>query len=341
MLSEELNMNPEVKSPAAPDSKSRSQGSKGLVWSPVKSLSAEWHSLDVSSHGFIPFLLWLFLFFGGIWFPATGFLRAIFEGQPLPVTYWTPDNTPKTETATPAKPAVTPANSTIVTSAAPDAAGSKEEAGAQPQSPLASGSEDSKAVTLNAWLLLPCLIACCLFWSWTNLALLCVMASSMGEVNRTRLRRSLQEKIDGIDPRPDFRLACTRAFVVYLITIVNGITFGGSLMPSMESGQNDYTRIAVLACIASFLASYRPEFFEALLHKFSSTTTGKEQGVVKSPDSVPPADASDDEAAKVLHKQFEAAARTNNERLPTETVGSSLLADKQSASPQETTIAVK
>lgn len=333
-------MNPKAKTTPAPGSESPSKGIDGLVWLPVKSLSAGFHGLDVSSHGFIPFLLWLFLFFGGIWFPATGFLKAIFEGKPLPVTYWTPEATPKAATGTSAKPTETPASLPETASTAPDTSGSKAETEVPPNSQPSNGSADSKAATLSAWLLFPCLVACCLFWSWTNLALLCVMASSMGEVNRTRLRRSLQEKIDGIDPRPDFRLACTRAFVVYLITIVNGITFGGSLMPSMESGQSDYTRIAVLACIASFLASYRPEFFEALLQKFSSATTGKEQSNAASVVSVPPADASDDEAAAILHKQFEAASGTNDDaQMPVKTVNSIPSAEqhRESSEDSETT----
>jgi hypothetical protein len=233
---------------------------------PVRSAVDAFHRVDLSSHGYIPFLLWLCLFFGGIWFPATTLLKYYFEGGPAPQTVLVP---------------VMPVTGIV-----------------------------------SFFYTIFCLGACVLFWSWTNLALLCVMSSTMGEINRTRASRR-----QGISPEdaapPEYRIACTRAFVVYLLALVNGITFGGSLVtPGAGSDiQGTYIRVAVMACIASFIASYRPEFFDSLLSRFAATgeqqeSTSRTTVVAISSESkstsshVPAAHLSDDEAAPVLNRQF-------------------------------------
>jgi hypothetical protein len=180
------------------------------------------YQVDLSSHGYVPLLLWLALFFGGIWFPATSFLRHYFEGGNAPNVILLPV--------------------------------------------LEVTGIGSLFHNLG------CLGACMLFWSWTNLALLCVMSSTMGEINRTRAGRRFSE-VPEMQTIPEYRIACTRAFVVYLIALVNGITFSGTLVSPGEAShvQGTYIRVAILASITSFLVSYRPEFFDRLLNRFSAT----------------------------------------------------------------------
>jgi len=233
---------------------------------PVRCAVDAFYRIDLSSHGYVPFLLWLCLFFGGIWFPATTLLKYYFEGGPAPQTVLVP---------------VMPVTGIV-----------------------------------SFFYNLFCLVACVLFWSWTNLALLCVMSSTMGEINRTRANRTRSDTTEEA-ARPEYRIACTRAFVVYLMALVNGITFGGSLVtPGAGSDiQGTYIRVAVMACIASFIASYRPEFFDSLLSRF--TATGEQQESTRETTvvaiatektstigHVPAAHLSDDEAAPVLNRQF-------------------------------------
>ncbi|MEZ6061696.1 MAG: hypothetical protein R3C19_15215 [Planctomycetaceae bacterium] len=190
--------------------------------------------IDQWSHGYVPFLLWLALLFGGIWFPATGFLNHIFGAGEMPNTVFTPH----------AKP----------------------------------GASVGLAGAV-------CVIPfCLLFWTWTNLAFLCVMASSMGEVNRwenrrhKELRRAARPEVHvsgngSTAELPDYRMACTRAFFVYLFTLLNELAVVGSLTPPSggEFVQSGYTRIAVLSSLLCFIASYRPSFYESMVSKFGTS----------------------------------------------------------------------
>lgn len=178
---------------------------------------------DLRSYGYIPFALWLMLLFGGIWFPATGFLKFVFEGEPLPDTEF-------------------------------------------------FGPEMKKGQfgPLNSLITLP---FCLLFWAWTNLAFLCLMASAMGEVSRWK--RDTADVSDD-DPEfngPDYRAACTRAFFVYLFTLLNEVTVAGSLTMAGAHGQSTYTRIAILSSLFCFVASYRPDFFDGLVNRFGAGQT--------------------------------------------------------------------
>ncbi len=209
--------------------------------------------VDQWSHGYVPFLLWLALLFGGIWFPATGFLNHIFGAGAMPNTVFTPANVP------------------------------------------------GASVGLGGAL---CVLPfCLLFWTWTNLAFLCVMASAMGEVNRWENRRhrnvrraarpDFHASSNGSGTRddpPDYRMACTRAFFVYLFTLLNELAVVGSLTPPSDGEfvQSGYTRIAVLSSLLCFIASYRPSFYESMVSKFGTSQDSRQHEDKEPPHSEAP-----------------------------------------------------
>ena len=185
----------------------------------VRTCSVFVRRLDVTSHGFVPLFMWVVLLFGGIWFPSTTILNHVFNDEEPPVGLLT-------------------GNSKYVT--------------------LASDAElKVKPISLYvAVLLLP---FCLLFWASTNICLLCIMASAMGEMNRC----------EETGETPNYRTACTRAFFVFLFVLLNELAVAGSLTEGF-SGPGSYTRIAVLASLFSFVASFRPSFYSGLISKFSS-----------------------------------------------------------------------
>lgn len=246
---------------------------------------------DRDTHGYVPFLLWIMLLFGGYWFPATPFLDHVFNDARAPI------NT-MFGTASVHDGMKTPAN------------------GSGGDSGTTTPSASRIAVgPLHTILFLPVSLV---FWSWTNLALLCVMASSMGEVNRTAEEARDKEKAGaGGKLEPDYRTACTRAFFVYLFVLMNEIAVAGTL--SADGGGDSYKRVAILASATCFLASYRPEFFRGLIGKFAAKDDG-EAGSGKAADGdkakTPPAKAvnkveADERPDYDQVKEFAAAGETS------------------------------
>jgi len=146
------------------------------------------------------------LFFGGVWYPATTVLTAIFGNESYPAGL-----------------------------------------------PM-SGDE---------WKLLH-FTACIFFWTWTNIAGLCLMSSILGEICRGWLAD------DEGKHTPNLRIACTRGFFVYLVVLLNDIAVVGNLSSSITDTQGIYIRMAVISSVFCFIASYRPQFFEGLIGRFAN-----------------------------------------------------------------------
>lgn len=199
--------------------------------------------VDEATHGYVPLFCWLVLLFGGIWFPATPILEHVFEDAETPrgLLFGTSRQVKGEVNAV---------------------------ASSTPTATEATETQAKKVTRIQhlvpstaAMLLIPCLF----FWSWTNIGLLCVMASAMGEVNRCA---------ENPDDRPNFRSSCTRAFFVYLFVLLNELAVAGSLTAGIEI-QGTYTRVAILASLFSFVSSYRPTFYAGLVMRFSTSEDGR------------------------------------------------------------------
>lgn len=226
---------------------------------------------DKRSHGYVPFFLWILLLFGGIWYPAYPFLEHVFNDNDAPQSVvFGSQQTPKQLTSNPAarskrtEPVVVQRdgeNFTYTLATTPTAPPQDEATNQNPE----DTNKSKKPAPLSPWVVWIHMPFALVFWTWTNLALLCVMASAMGEVNRFEETRS----DSGTEQNPDYRTACTRAFFVYLFVLLNELAVAGKL-PSSAEVSGTYSRIAVLASLFCFVASYRPDFFKGLIGKFAS-----------------------------------------------------------------------
>ena len=289
------------------------------------------HRLNQSSAGYVPFVLWLLLLFGGIWFPAETVLNHVINDMdaPVGVLFGTVAEEPSTKAAQAGTDTDPPATGSDLVAASSDdksaptmgptsddtsvdevaAAGAltkrpgesadsktnQEQAVAESNDNPAPKSEEAMAargtdaaarsdaiaekstqnteakkedaasappkirMTLKAAVIL--LVVCPLFWSWSNIALLCLMSSGMGEMNRAAEGTAVGNKTS-----PDYRSACTRAFFVYLFVLLNELAMVGKL----QTDDGGYARIAVLASLVAFVASYRPSFYQGLISKVST-----------------------------------------------------------------------
>jgi len=244
---------------AATGSESTGDGRRPLTRM-LKSTFRFFTRTDRETHGYVPFLLWITLLFGGFWFPATPFLDHVFNDAAAPINnmFGTTSQRDELEIALAARPTAKPPTAS--------ADGRKAEPLTLPGRRIRIGP-GATAIFLPVALV---------FWSWTNLALLCVMASAMGEVNRTaenvRAKQTNPGTGTGGYPDPDYRTACTRAFFVYLFVLMNEIAIAGTL--SSSGAGDSYKRVAILASATCFLASYRPEFFRGLIGKFAAKQEG-------------------------------------------------------------------
>lgn len=194
------------------------------------------HKTNKSSHGYVPLFLWLALLFGGIWFPAGPVLRHVFENGDAPVGILFDTVGPAAESSDNSTPSETVKGDDGKSQPAP-----------KKQMPF--------------YLAVVYVPTSFFFWSWSNIALLCVMAAAMGEVNR-----HAEENRGG---NPDYRSACTRAFFVYLFVLLNEIAIVGTLTPQSQL-QGGYSRIAILASLFAFVASYRPTFYQGMISTISA-----------------------------------------------------------------------
>lgn len=322
------------------------------------------HRLNQSSAGYVPFVLWLLLLFGGIWFPAETVLNHVINDMDAPVgvlfgtvaevppaiaaqpgadmdspvkdtaqllassddesalTGSTSDDTSADEVATAEtltnstdesldsqsneKPTVaesddnpSPKTEQAMAARVTDETGKSNAVAenstknTEPKTKDAASAPPKTRMTLKAAIIL--LFVCPLFWSWSNIALLCLMSSGMGEMNR-----AAEETANGNKTSPDYRSACTRAFFVYLFVLLNELAMVGKL----KTDDGGYARIAVLASLVAFVASYRPSFYQGLISKVSTAgvSSGNNQAAQdenERPETAARKAAGDDEARQL------------------------------------------
>ena len=102
-------------------------------------------------------------------------------------------------------------------------------------------------------------------WTWTNLLMLCIMSAFLGGIARSWDQNLNYRRIQ-FD-------ALTTGFIIFLLFMFEESLTGGRLAGKIDpdEAQSTYVRLAIVASLLSFTASYRPEFYKSLLARFTNS----------------------------------------------------------------------
>lgn len=101
-----------------------------------------------------------------------------------------------------------------------------------------------------------------LTWTWSNILVLCCIASMVGECAR----------VSQSDPRklPNFQGSVVRGFFIYLTVVTGQIVIVGSIPgpeTSVDVGIGQYFRVASFSSFISFIVGYNPLFFKTFANR--------------------------------------------------------------------------
>jgi hypothetical protein len=117
-----------------------------------------------------------------------------------------------------------------------------------------------------------------LFYTLSNVAILCCLSSFLGALSRkSRFARNGQRAEE--DMRSHFMGAVMRGFFVYIALLAGLLVFSGSQFADMD--QERYIRLASMVSVFSFLIGHDPRLFDTLRSRFDDVLSARPQREAK------------------------------------------------------------